>query len=142
MPIHVEYHVREQYRSLPGLAGTYPALGVTLRHGGQTFRTLGILDSGSLHTVFERRYAQVLGIEEVESGEMISAVTFGGLIHLYQFQVEMRIELAGFDNFFPARICFRENTINRNILGRVTVFSRLQLGFREEPQHIYLAPEP
>jgi hypothetical protein len=138
----VEYHDSVPYRTLPGLPGTYPALGVVLRNGPRSIRTPAILDSGSLHTVFERRYAQILGIEEIESGTVISVLTFAGRTRLYQFQLEMSFELAGFGGFFPAPVCFPEGTIHRNILGRVAVFSRLQLGFREHSQSLYVAPEP
>lgn len=142
MPIAVEYRERVQYRSLPGLPGTYPALGVVLRNGIRSVRTPAILDSGSLHTVFERQYAQVLGIEQIESGTPISVATFGGRARLYQFQVEMSFDLSGFNGFFPAPVCFPEGTISRNILGRVSIFSRLQLGFREHTQQVLFGPEP
>ena len=141
MPFPIDYQARVEYRTLPGLPGTYPALGVDLRSGGRILRMPAILDSGSMYTVFERKYAEALGIEDITQGDPVTAVTFRGPINLYQFQLEMRVDLGGLSDFFPAPICFPEGTINRNILGRVTVFSRLSIGFREHFQHLYLATE-
>lgn len=141
MAFPIEFQTRIGYQPLPGLRGTYPALDVSLRYGACNFQVPAILDSGAMYTVFDSRYAEPLGIEGIETGLRVDATTFGGDVTLFQFQVEMRIELPGFGEYFQAQICFPGRPINRNILGRIAVFSRLQLGFRESPQQVFVARE-
>ena len=141
MAFSIEYDQSLPYKQLPFIKGNCPALEISLRNGSFVWRGPGLLDSGSMHTVLSREYAEPLGIKEVESGERIQVSTFGGPAYLYQFEVEMSFELEGQSEYFPSPVCFSASRVGRNILGRIAIFSRLKLGFSESSERLYLGRE-
>ena len=140
MSVLVNYQVGLRYQSLPGL-GLQPAVEVHLYVGERDTRVVGILDSGSLLTVFSEEIATRLGIENVAEGRPVRVTTFAGDNTFYQFDVEMAVEIEGIQNRFPTQVAFRPGPISRNILGRSVFFPRFQIGFRDRIEELYLSLE-
>ena len=140
MPFHLIYEFRMPYQVLPFL-GAQPAVNVQLEFGNQKTQTVGILDSGSVLTVFDEEVARRLGIENIAEGRPIRGTSLGGPFQLYLFDVNMTLLANGRMTRFPAQVGFRPGYQNRNILGRNLVFSYFQVGFHEREQEVYLQPQ-
>ena len=124
---------------VPKMRGLQPAAEVALFHGERTARAVGVLDSGSLYTVFSPEHAALIGIDDVMAGTPEGINTLGGPIQIYLFDLEIQLlgagpRFAGQIGFFPARA-------PRNILGRSVIFSAFEIGFHERGQRIHLRPE-
>ena len=65
MPISLEFAVTHRYRS--ALVGI--EVPVTLRHGSQSVDLIAKVDTGAAYCIFDRRYAEMLGLN-VESGRL------------------------------------------------------------------------
>jgi len=140
MPFLVSYQAKLKYRPVPRL-GFQPALEVGLSFGDRQARVWGILDSGSMVTVFSAEVAGRLGIPSIEDGHPMSIGTFGGPATIYLFDLEMSVAANGLQSWFPAQVGFCPGHHSRNILGRNLIFSHLQIGIRESRQEIYLSVE-
>lgn len=136
----VHYPFQLAYRSVPG-AGLVPAMEVDLFYGKRSTRALGVLDSGSTHTVFSVEFAGVLGIPDVTDGEFFGASTMGGRTEYDLFDLEMALGIGENSSRFPAGVGFFAAQSPRNILGRIAVFSRFEIGFRESMQSIQIRPD-
>ena len=82
------------------------------------------IDTGSTHCFFERKYADQLGIE-VESGQLLTVgtatgtfMTFGHELNLSVLDIEQYVTV-----YFIA-----EESIKRNVLGRLGFLTNVQLG--------------
>lgn len=128
------------YRDVPG-AGMVPAVEVELFLGGQSARTVGVLDSGSTHTVFSVEFAEQLGIEDVTRGQLVTATTLGGRRDFYLFELEMTVRVGEGPVRFPGQIGFFPVRSPRNILGRILVFSHFEIGFRESLEQVHIRPD-
>jgi hypothetical protein len=140
MPFLVSYQTKLKYLPVPRL-GLQPALEVGLSFGGRHARAWGILDSGSMVTVFSAEVATRLGIASIEDGHPMTIGTFGGPASIYLFEVELNVAANGLRSRFPAQFGFSPGHPSRNILGRNLIFSHLQIGIRESRQEIYLSLE-
>jgi hypothetical protein len=136
--VTVNYPLTFEYRHIPN-AGLQPAVEVLLTNGERTARAVAILDSGATHTVFSCEIAELLGIEDVTTGNRVSTSTFGGPFVFYLF--DLHIRLSGDDRDFSAQIGFSPGRTPRNILGRILFFSRFEVGFRETRQRMNLRLE-
>ena len=139
MPI-VDYPYSQTYLQIPN-GGSAPALQIDLIRNDQRISLVGVLDSGSIHTVISHEYAPVLGIEEVREGEAVRASTQAGLVEYFLFDMEIQVRIG---SLFPRLFC-RVGIFGarrpRNILGRDFFFQHYQIGFRDRAQVIYLRPE-
>ena len=87
---------------------------ITLAIGSQSVDLLAKLDTGAAHCIFERKYAEILGLE-VESGRLQRFRTVAGSFAAYQHEVA--IQTLGIE--FPA-VSFSPKIrhFSRNFLGR------------------------
>jgi len=140
MAFQVTYDFRMPYQVLPFLGGQ-PAVDVQRGLGSRKTQTVGILDSGSVLTVFDEDVARRLGIENLADGRPIRGISLGGPVELYLFDVELSVLANGQIMRFPAQVGFRPGYQSRNILGRNLIFAYFQVGIREREQQVYLQPE-
>ncbi len=121
------------------MAGVQPASEVTLYNGDQSTKAVAVFDSGSLYTVFSPECAQLIGIEDVTTGNRQGINTLAGQRDIYLFDLEIQLREAG--PRFGAQIGFFAGHSARNILGRGVVFAAFEIGFRESEQIIHLRSE-
>lgn len=121
------------------MPGVQPAAEVTLYNGNLTTKAVAVFDSGSIYTVFSPQYAELIGIEDVTSGNRAGINTLAGPSHIYLFDLEIQLREAG--HRFAAQIGFFPGHAARNILGRSVVFAAFEIGFHESAQRIHLRPE-
>lgn len=133
----VDYSISKPYRSVPG-HGLQSAVEVALMYSGKTSRTVGILDSGSVLTVFSNEIATSLGID-VTAGNCVTVNTLGGRFDFYSFNLEIRFPSDG--ESFSGQVGFASTHMSRNILGRNLLFQRFEIGFRDAREMIHLRRE-
>lgn len=92
MPYPVSYQVELPYISLPGFTDLRPGIHVLLHHGHKSVVTVGILDSGSTHTVFSAEIAELLGITDLATGGRARLRSFGGPFDVFLFAVELEVQ--------------------------------------------------
>jgi hypothetical protein len=63
---------------------------VTLGNGGQSVDLLAKLDTGAAHCTFERRYAEILGINP-ESGRLQRFRTATGSFAVYEHEFDLQV---------------------------------------------------
>jgi hypothetical protein len=135
----INYPYTQPYLSSP--SGLTPLMQVKLINGTVSTGALGTVDSGSTVTVFKPEHANLLGIEDVTSGDLQQITTQGGGVDCYVFNLEMQVEFGDDTIRFPCRIGFFVGNMPRNILGRNVLFQHFQIGFNDRNQEIYLLPE-
>ena len=82
--------------------------------GKQSVELIAKLDSGAAHCIFERKYAEMLGLD-VESGRLQRFRTVAGTFAAYQH--EITIQTLGIE--FSSVVFFAQDpTFSRNFLGR------------------------
>ena len=121
------------------MAGVQPAAEITLYNGDMTANAVAVFDSGSLYTVFSPEYAELIGIQDVTTGDRVVVNTLAGPRDIYLFQIEIQLREAG--RRFAAQIGFFAGHAPRNILGRSVIFAAFEIGFREGTQSLHLRPE-
>lgn len=141
MPYRVIYEAELPYRSLPGFSVVSLALPVTLEWNGRTAQTVGVLDSGSTHTVFSSEIASPLGIRDITQGTPLDIRTAGGVIRMYLHDLGLEVRTGLVHRRFFGQVGFAESHLPRNILGLNLVFQQFQIGFRDSRQRVYLLPE-
>jgi hypothetical protein len=135
----VDYPVSIAYRAVPNMPGVQPAAEVTLYNGDITAKAVAVFDSGSLYTVFSGEYAELIGIEDITTGNGIGISTLAGPRDIYLFDLEIQLREAG--RRFAAQIGFFNGHAARNILGRSVIFAAFEIGFHERLQRINLRAE-
>ena len=110
MPVSLDFDTAHHYtEATDGI--TVP---ITLCMGGQSVELIAKLDTGAAHCIFERKYAEILGVE-VESGRLQRFRTVAGSFAAYQHEVT--IQTLGIE--FSAVVFFAQDpTFSRNFLGR------------------------
>src|SRR5713226_4310082 len=88
--VAVDYPISSPYRSMPGV-GQVPAAEVELFYAGRNTRTVGVFDSGAMHTAFSVEWAELLGIDNVREGQAVPITTQAGPTEIFLFQMEMAI---------------------------------------------------
>lgn len=121
------------------MPGVQPAAEVTLYNGNLSTTAVAVFDSGSPYTVFSPQYAELIGIDDVTTGNRVGVNTLAGQRDIYLFDLEIQLREAG--RRFAAQIGFFAGHAARNILGRSVVFAAFEIGFHESAQSIYLRPE-
>ena len=109
-------------------------LDVTLRFGKRTVSFPAQIDTGATFCVFERGYAETLGLT-VESGELIRFTTATGSFEAYGHVVTLETLRYSFDVtvYFPAQENFK-----RNVLGRRGWLDHVRLGLVDYQCELYL----
>lgn len=107
-----------------------------LRVGDQKVELIARLDTGAAHCIFERRYAEELGLD-VESGRSQRFRTMAG--SFVAFQHEVTIRTLGVE--FSAVVFFaQEETFSRNFLGRSGWLDRVRIGIVDYDRTLFLSP--
>ena len=92
------------------------------------------LDTGAAHCIFERRYAEELGLD-VESGRAQRFRTMAGSFVAYAHEVTIQTLGIG----FASGVFFAEDTgFNRNFLGRSGWLDRLRIGIVDYERLLFL----
>jgi predicted aspartyl protease len=97
---------------------------ITLSVRGQSVDLLAKVDTGAAHCIFERRYAEFLGLD-VESGRLQRFRTVAGSFSAYEHEVNLQalgIEIVAMV-FFA-----QDQAFSRNFVGRSGWLDRLRLG--------------
>ena len=107
---------------------------VTLRSGEESVSFPAQLDTGATYCVFERTYAEILGLS-VESGTPLRFTTAMGSFNAYGHT--LTLETLGYS--FDATVYFATHEgFRRNVLGRRGWIDHLRLGLIEYESKLYL----
>ena len=109
-------------------------ISVTLRFGERTVSFPAQLDTGATFCVFERSYAEILGLS-VESGMPLRFSTAMGSFDAYGHTVTL--ETLGYS--FDVTVYFAAHeSFTRNVLGRRGWLDQVRLGLIEYESKLYL----
>jgi hypothetical protein len=104
--------------------------------GRQSVELVAKLDTGAAHCIFERKYAEMLGLD-VESGQLQRFRTLAGSFAAYQH--EITIQTLGME--FSAVVFFAQDLIfSRNLLGRSGWLDRLRIAIVDYDRMLFLSP--
>lgn len=126
MPHHITYSASENYRQ----TGIGIVLPVRLRWAGNEVRLEAKIDTGADFCIFERIYAETLGLD-VESGvrQSFGAVTGDFVAYGHEVTlVAMGFELTGICYFFET------GETRKNVLGRNGWLNKIRLGIDDTGQ--------
>jgi hypothetical protein len=107
---------------------------VTLKTGSCVIELLAKIDTGASDCLFERGYAEALGLQ-LENGERKTYATANSRFEAYGH--EILIEVMGIETHTLAYF-FADPHITRNVLGRRGCPDRIRLGIVDYDQAIYL----
>ena len=132
MPVSLEFDTSHHY-SEPTDGINVP---ITLCIGRQSVELLAKLDTGAAHCIFERKYAEMLGLE-VESGRLQRFRTVAGSFSAYEHEVT--IQTLSIE--FSATVFFAQDlAFNRNFLGRSGWLDRLRIAIIDYDRILFLSP--
>jgi len=130
MPLSLEFDTTYEYiETRDGI--TVP---VTLVIGLKSVELLAKLDTGAANCIFERRYAEMLGLD-VESGRLQRFRTVAGSFGAYEH--EITIQTLGIE-FSSAVFFAQDSAFNRNFLGRSGWLERLRVGIIDYDRKLFL----
>ena len=119
MALSIEFTASCRYTPADGIE-----VPTELSVGAQRVGLMARLDTGAAHCIFERRYAEELGLD-VESVRAQRFRTMAGSFVAYQHEVT----IGTLDIEFSAAVFFAEDPFfNRNFLGRSGWLDRLRVG--------------
>lgn len=131
MPYPFDFRTEYRYLSAKGI--TIP---VILTTGGRTVDCRAKIDTGAEYCLFQRELAEGLELG-VETGELISLDTLGGLISAYGHHVTM--QTLGLT--FEVMVYFAAHQgMTRNLLGRHGWLEQVRLGLIDHDELLYLSP--
>ena len=108
---------------------------LSLRVGNQSVDFQARLDTGAAHCIFERRYAEMLGLE-VESGRRQRFRTVTGSFSAYEHEV--LIQTLGVE--FPTAVFFAEEVaFERNFLGRKGWLDHIRIAIIDYDRTLFLS---
>lgn len=126
--------LRFSTKYLYSAAATGITLPVLLRLASRSVLLPAKLDSGSDLCVFQRDYAEVLGVR-VEDGERLPVSTVTG--SFVTFGHDLSLEVCGLS--FECRVCFyEERHFRRNVLGR-TWLQKCRVAIVEHDSTVFLS---
>jgi hypothetical protein len=110
-------------------------LAVELRSNERAVNLTAKVDTGATYCIFERRYAEQLGLD-VELGMRQVFGTATGQFLAYGHDVTLSVSGFDFDSlvFFPA-----DEQISRNVPGRVGWLDRMMIGLVDYEGKLYLS---
>jgi hypothetical protein len=110
-------------------------LPVVLHSGEQSIDLIASLDTGASHCLFQRRYAEILGLE-VELGVPMSFATANSRFQAYGHEVMIgTLDLEIYSLVF----FFADTTIVKNVLGRHGWLDRMTVGIADHSQLLFVA---
>ncbi|MCC6590975.1 MAG: hypothetical protein IT168_30085 [Bryobacterales bacterium] len=132
MPVSLEFDRSHSYAD----AGDGITVPITLRMGRQSVELLAKLDTGAAHCIFERSYAEMLGVD-VESGRVQRFRTVAGSFAAHEH--EITIQTLGIE--FSATVFFAQDAaFNRNFLGRSGWLDRLRIAIIDYDRELHFSP--
>src|SRR5579864_8662050 len=123
-----------QYSYDSTLAGITVDVQLGARAG--SVRLLAKIDTGASDCLFQRRFAEALGLE-VEAGERRGFSTVAGRFETYGHEVSIRVLDIEFTSFV---YFFTDTAIRRNVLGRRGWLDRVRIGIVDYESTLYLSP--
>ena len=132
MPVSLAFDAAHHYAdALDGIE-----VPITLCIGRQSVDLLAKLDTGAAHCIFERKYAEMLGVD-ADSGRLQRFRTVAGSFAAYQH--ELTIQTLGIE--FSAVVFFaQDSTFNRNFLGRSGWLDRLRVAIVDYDRLLFVSP--
>ena len=132
MPVSLAFDAAHHYAdALDGIE-----VPITLCIGRQSVDLLAKLDTGAAHCIFERKYAEMLGVD-VDSGRLQRFRTVAGSFVAYQHEVT--IQTLGIE-FSAAAFFAQDSTFNRNFLGRSGWLDRLRIAIVDYDRLLFMSP--
>lgn len=132
MALSLDFDASHRYASTDGIE-----IPDELRVGGQGVELIARLDTGAAHCIFERRYAEALGLD-VESGRMQRFRTMAGSFVAYEHEVTLHT--LGVE--FPAIVYFAHDSgFNRSYLGRCGWLDRLRIAIIDHDRLFFLSAD-
>jgi hypothetical protein len=108
---------------------------IALSNGKKSIELFGKLDTGAANCIFERKYAEILGLD-VESARLQRFRTMVGSFGAYEHEVT--IQSLGIE--FSAVVFFAQDaTFNRNFLGRSGWLDRLRIALVDYDRTLFLS---
>ena len=109
---------------------------VVLRIGTQSVDVKAKVDTGSAHCIFERRYADMLGLP-LESGRFQRFQTVSGSFAAYEHEVTL--DVLGIE--FSAVVFFAEDyAFRRSFVGRTGWLNRVRIAIIDYEGTLWLSP--
>jgi hypothetical protein len=127
----IEFSTIHEYNTLK----TGITLPVSLGYNSLTIDFEAKLDTGSTHCIFERRFGENLGLE-IENGmlEKFGTATSG----FFAYGHEVKILVLDIETY--ATVYFaKEESFNRNVLGRQGWLDRVKLGLIDYEGKLFLS---
>lgn len=133
MSPRIDFEHEFQYRYFGNLF--LPALEVTLIGPVDEDELLAIVDTGATFCLFNGVRAAAIGLE-LSAGrlENLAGLAGGLLARIHA----VTLEIAGYR--FDCEVAFSEQEIERELLGRQTLFNQVRFGFREGMSLAYFHP--
>ncbi len=131
MPVSLDFDASHHY------TGTTDGIDIpiTLCTGSQSVELMAKLDTGAAHYIFERKYAEMLGLD-VESGRLQRFRTVAGSFAAYEHEVTIRT--LGIE--FPAVVFFAQDPeFIRNFVGRSGWLDRLRVAIIDYERMFFLS---
>lgn len=131
-PVSLAFDAAHQYPE--ALDGIEVPIGLSI--GRQSVELLAKMDTGAAHCIFERKYAEMLGVD-VGSGRLQRFRTVAGSFAAYQHEVT--VQTLGIE--FSAVVFFaQDSTFNRNFLGRSGWLDRLRIAMIDYDRVLFVSP--
>jgi hypothetical protein len=131
MPVSLEFAVSHHYHS----AADGIEVPITLRFGSQSVDLIATADTGAAHCIFDRKYAEILGLR-VESGRLQIFRTVTGSFPAYEHEVTL--QMLGIE--FSTPVFFAQDSgFARNFLGRTGWLDRLRIAIIDYDRTLYLS---
>ena len=130
MPLSLNFYASHRYASTDGID-----VPIELGVGSRKVELFARLDTGAAHCIFERRYAEELGLD-VESGRPQRFRTMAGSFVAYEHEVTLHT--LGIE--FSSVVFFAQDpTFTRNFVGRAGWLDRLRIGIIDYDRLIFLS---
>ena len=132
MPVSLAFDAAHHYTgALDGIE-----VPIVLCIGRQSVELLAKLDTGAAHCIFERKYAEMLGVD-VDSGRLQRFRTVAGSFAAYRHEVT--VQTLGIE--FSAVVFFaQDSAFNRNFLGRSGWLDRLRIAIVDYDRLLFVSP--
>jgi hypothetical protein len=131
MPTQLEFAASHRYDS----AKDGIEVPIALVSGNLSVEFVAKVDTGAAHCVFDRRYAEILGLN-VESGRLQRFQTVTGVFTAYEHEVTL--QMLGIE--FPVLVYFaHDEGFRRNLLGRIGWLDRLRIAIIDYERTLHLS---
>ena len=131
MPVSLNFDASHHYASAEGIE-----VPIELRAGDRRIELFARVDTGAAHCIFERRYAEELGLD-LESGRPQRFRTMAGSFVTYEHEVTLHT--LGVE--FPAVVFFAHDpAFSKSFVGRSGWLDRLRIGIIDYDRMLFVSP--